>query len=270
MSKFAVTAAVVAVTLVWQGVPAASAQPGLGPRPGHLAGKAGDVSTTRILKLMTRRLDLTADQQQKIGAILDEYRESITGASADRREALKQAREKIARELTPEQKNEAVKMQHALLTGIRGAVKAHASAIRDRARAAGDEVRMRAALASLDLTDEQIGKLKEIEKDVQDRRKAIMDEVKPKLDALKEEAREQIKGVLTPEQQEQLKKRLSEMKGPGEGKGPRPHRGPGRVGPGSRGPRADGHPVRAHLSPSSQHVSVPAGSDGDLLADLFR
>ncbi len=98
---------------------------------------------------------------------------------------------------------------------IGGFLQNHKPELRDRARQAGEEIRLRMALGSLDLSEEQRAKLKELEDRTQQERREIMAEVKPRLDAIRDSVKQTLESTLTDEQKSQLAKRLGDKPRPG-------------------------------------------------------
>ncbi|MBX7247080.1 MAG: hypothetical protein K1X53_16400 [Candidatus Sumerlaeaceae bacterium] len=252
------TAAVLTGAALFTAVPILLAQPG-GPDgrpggpggPGRGKGAPAGVPAERIVEHMSKRLDLTPDQKTSITAILEATRKDMREEVEEARDAMKETREKIQGLLTAEQKEKAMKNVGALAKGAAGFMDAHGPEMRERAERGAEEIKMRVALGTLDLTAEQKEKLKAIHEETRDKVKAIQDEVKPKLDALRKETKEKAEAVLTPEQKEQLEKTLKEMPEPGKdgfrglGRGARGMQG----GPGMGGPNRGGRGQRGFDGP---------------------
>jgi Spy/CpxP family protein refolding chaperone len=172
---------------------------------------AQDISTTRIITMLDRRADLTEEQERQIRGILDETRAEAKALMDELRGKMKASREGILKVLTDEQKQKIGKAAGQLLGGVADFADTHGPALRERLQAAGDEIRMRGALASLELTEEQREKLRAHHEAMRERHEALRKEMGPKIQALREEARKELESILTPEQREQLKERLETM-----------------------------------------------------------
>lgn len=241
MKGFKTLAVMMTISGVWQSASSASAEPGPPPRFERFHGRFGEEGTSRVLEMMSERLDLTADQKEQVAKILSESREAVRAGMQDHRATLEQTRGKIAAVLTQAQKEKAKELRRGVAAGIGGYLDAHGPEMRERAGRAGKEIRLRAALATLKLTDEQRSALKEVAKSTDQRRDEIMEAVKPQMEALHDDAVKRIHEVLTPEQKSELDEKLSKMppgapfggpRGPqhGPGSGGGPHRRPGRGG----------------------------------------
>lgn len=244
------TAAAFALSLSVAGTNPAQARP-VGPKPGHgrLMERLEDRPTTRVVEMMTERLELTREQQEKIGGVLDAAKAELKQHGKEARSILSTTHEQILEVLTPEQRGKAGKMKEALFAGVGGFAKSHAPHLREGLQRAGDEIRIRAALSTLELDDEQRGKLMELQAQIEAKREKIISEVRPQFDALREEANSRIREVLTPDQQAELEQKLDRMpKGPGRDQraGSRHarraeagHPGPDHQTRGERSPRAE-------------------------------
>lgn len=190
-----------------------------GPR-GPMRGPGGfDRPTTAVVEMMAKRLDLTDQQRTRITDILDQTREAVKGPSQELRGIMENTRTSIMNELTDEQKQKVAEGKQDLFQALGGFAMAHRPEMRDRAEAAGEEIRLRLALGSLELQPEQREKLQEIAKEVREKQAAIREELKPKMESMKTELEQKLKDVLTSEQQTELEQKLKE--GPRFGEGPR-------------------------------------------------
>lgn len=210
----------------------------LGRRPMAGGPLGGDRPTTVVLEMLSKRLDLTAEQKEKIAPILEATRDELKKTAEGTKAVLAKTKEQIRAVLTDEQKGKLEKLKENVAGAVGGFARANGAEIRERVHDAGQEIALRTAIGSLDLTDEQRGKLKDLQDEVQQKRDAIQAEVKPKMEELKKEVKSKLEATLTDEQKATLKERMENMKdmGPGRGAG----RGPGgpeghRAGP----PRAD-------------------------------
>jgi Spy/CpxP family protein refolding chaperone len=243
-----------------------------GPRP-FAAGKGpggpggehglrgGDRPTTVVMEMLSKRLDLTDDQKAKIAPILDNTRSELRKTAEGTKAILQKSKEEIQAVLTDEQKGKLEKMKETLGGAVGGYLRANGPEIKERVHDAGQEIALRAALGSLDLTDEQRSKLKDLQSEVEKKREAIQAELKPKMEELKKEVKTKLEATLTDEQKSQLKERIEQMReagpgGRGPGRGPdRNHAGPPRA---DAGPGAEGRP----------HPG-PMANAGDELLGLF-
>jgi Spy/CpxP family protein refolding chaperone len=191
-----------------------------GRGPGLFRGQAGDINTTRIVNMLDRRLDLTDEQEKQIRGILDETKAEMKAQAEEMRGKLRASREGIEKVLTEEQRNKLGKGAGALLRGLNGFAEDQGPAVRDHREAPGAEFRMRAAMAALDLSEEQREKLRAHHEAMRAKHEALRKEMEPKIEALREEAKKELESILTPEQREQLKNRLEQMPG-GPAAGPR-------------------------------------------------
>lgn len=197
------------------------------------AWKLADMPTSAILNMMSRQLDLTSEQRAKAEGILDAARDSLKKHTEEIRKIVGKTRDDIKALLNDEQKSKIDKMKRGIFEGVEGFMATHGAEIRGELKKAGQEIRLRMALSSLDLKPEQREKLKEAAKDVRERTRAIMEKVKPEMEAVRKQAKTCIDDILTPEQREQLEKRLKDMPQMGAKAG----RGP--AGAGKRGMMAD-------------------------------
>ncbi|MCX7717745.1 MAG: hypothetical protein N2111_04980 [Candidatus Sumerlaeaceae bacterium] len=186
--------------------------------PALYRGKAADIHTTRIVNMLDRRLDLTDEQEKQIRGILDETKAELKAQAEEIRGKLQASREGIEKVLTEEQRNKLGKGAMALLAGFKGFAESRGPAVRGRFQADGPEFRMQAAMAALDLTEEQREKLRAHREAMRAKREALRKELEPKIEALREEAKKELESILTPEQREQLKNQLEKMpRGPAAG-----------------------------------------------------
>ena len=195
-------------------------------------GPFGDRPTTAVLEMMSKRLELTQEQQDKIAPILEKTREQLKEQAGDAKDVLKETKEQIGAILNDEQKAKLEKGKDAIAGAFGGYLRAHGPEIREHMQGAGQEIALRAAIGSLDLTEEQRTKLKEMQESVQEKRKAIMEEVKPRMEAIEKEVKASMEQILTADQLEQLKEKKADMEKfrkdrPGRGPGHGPGRGPG-------------------------------------------
>jgi Spy/CpxP family protein refolding chaperone len=165
--------------------------------------------------MMMKELNLTADQQQQLKANRDSYQkqwlelnknENITvKESRDKKDALrKEQKEKMAAILTPEQKNKLEQLKKD----------------REVKREAMAAKRLDKMKTKLNLSDDQVAKIKSGSEAIHAKAKAIREddklsrtEKKEKLMALKAETQTNLKSILTPEQIskiEELKKNRME------------------------------------------------------------
>lgn len=197
--------------------------PGAGRGAGRGRGPAAgmrDMPTSKIVEMMSKRLDLTDEQKTKATEIIESTRAQLKDNVGDVRSCLEKSREAIAGILTPEQKEKMAKLKGGMMEAAGSFAQAHGQEIKQGMQQAGEEIRLRMALNTLTLTDEQKTKLKEAGDKFNEQRKAIMSEVQPKLDALRTETKTAIDSILTPEQKTQLEQRVKDMPKPGaEGRG---------------------------------------------------
>jgi Spy/CpxP family protein refolding chaperone len=170
----------------------------------------GDVPTTRIVEMMSKRLDLSAEQKEQVTAILGKSRAEIAESVDGMKSVAGKTREELKAVLTDEQKAKVEKLKENAKAGVGGFMRERGPAMREGMKAASEEMRLRMVLKSLDLSDEQQGKLKEVESELHEKAKAIQEEVKPKIEALHKEAKEKVNGILTDEQRGELEKRMKE------------------------------------------------------------
>lgn len=226
-----------------------------GGGPGGGGPMGGDRPTTVVLQMLSKHLDLTDEQKEKIKPILESTREELRKSAEGAKSALQKSKDEIKAVLTDEQKGKLEKMKENIGGAVGGFMRANGPEIRERVQDAGQEIALRMALGSLDLTDEQRGKLKSLQDDVKQKREAIEAEMKPKMEELKKEVKSKLEATLTDEQKTQLKERIEQMREAGPG------RGPGKDGPEGRHrpapPRADNeqrenHEPVAQLGPELQ------------------
>lgn len=197
----------------------------------------GDRPTTAVLAMLSKQLELTDEQKEKITPILENTRAELRKSAEGAKSALQKSKDEIKAVLSDEQKGKLEKMKENIGGAIGGFMRANGPEIRERVQDAGQEIALRAALGSLDLTDEQRGKLKELQDDVKQRREAIEAEMKPKMEELKKEVKTKLEATLTDEQKSQLKERIEKMREAGPGRGPGKDGSESRHRPGP--PRAD-------------------------------
>lgn len=218
--RITILAAVVSLGLATS----ALADPGKdGPRrgPGKHGG-FGDRPTTAVLEMMTKKLDLTEEQRNKIAPILENAKSQLKEQVGEAKDVFAETKEQIGAVLTDEQKAKFEKGKQAFVGAVGGYVRAHGPEIRERVQGAGKEIALRAALGSLELTEEQRTKLKDLQESVQEKRQAIMEEMKPRFEAIDKHVKDTLESTLTPAQLEQLKEKQADMKefrkrGPGPG-----------------------------------------------------
>ncbi len=206
-------------------------------------GQHRDVPTTRIVQRMKEVLALTPEQEKKVHEILEKAKSELGESVGSVRELGEKTREKLREILTEEQRIKLDKLrQNAREVGAE-MVQERGPQLRQGVERMAEEGRMRLALRSLNLTEEQRQQIEEVQKATRAKIQAIQEEVKPKIEAAREEAKKKIEEILTPEQREQLKKELEKAPlkawkaAPGPGKqmpgkefrpndmqGPRPHR----------------------------------------------
>jgi len=179
-------------------------------------GRMADMPTSRILNMMTRQLDLTADQRAKVEGILEPVRADIKKNAEAIRKDVAKARDDVKALLTEEQKAKIGGMKQGLFEGMAGFMAAHGPEIRGELKKIGEGIRLRVAMQSLDLKPEQREKLKAAANTLNTRTREIMAKVKPELEAARAQAKSQMEEILTPEQRDQLEKRLQEMPSPGK------------------------------------------------------
>ncbi|MCX7626072.1 MAG: hypothetical protein N2Z21_07670 [Candidatus Sumerlaeaceae bacterium] len=226
-----------------------------GPRGGWGA-RRGDVPTTRILQRMTEFLQLTPDQQSKVKDILDKAKAELGESVGSLRELGEKTRERLREVLTEEQRAKLDKLRSDARDTAGRMAQDYAPQIREGVERFGQEARLRMALRSLSLTEEQRKQIDEIEKQTREKIKAIQDEVRPKIEAAREEAKKKIDDVLTPEQREQLREQLQKIPATAPQGGNDPAAGPG----GQRPRLPKGRPV---MGPP-QSLLAPLPSDARL------
>lgn len=200
----------------------AQPDPGRGFRGGPGGGfgmHRADIPTTRIVEILTDKLQLTDEQKPKVAQIIDETKAEMRAQAGAIRSTLEKARDKMAAVLNEDQEQKLQQMKEGLFSGLSGFAAAHGPEIREEVQAAGEEIRLRMALGSLNLSEDQKTKLKDVEKQLRDKTKAIHDEVAPKMEAARKEAKDKIDTILTPEQREQVQKRMKEMPRMGHDRG---------------------------------------------------
>ncbi|MGI8905366.1 MAG: hypothetical protein ACR2IE_02620 [Candidatus Sumerlaeaceae bacterium] len=233
-AAFALTVAVTVTAGPGPGPGGADRQ--FGRRTGPLA---GDRPTTAMLEMLSNRLDLTDEQKEKIAPILENTRKELRKTAEGTKAVLEKSKEDIAAVLNAEQKGKLKKVKENIGGAVGGFARQHGPEIRERIHDAGQEIALRAALGSLDdLTDEQRGKLKELQERVNKQREAIQAELKPKMEELKKQVKAELDSTLTDEQKATLKERMEKMKDAGTGRGP--GRGPGGPHRPGAGRRVDG------------------------------
>jgi Spy/CpxP family protein refolding chaperone len=192
------------------------------------------------LRQIVEALNLTPDQRTKTDAILDKAQEQMTGlrdmdpqSRADKvREVVGGATEQIAAELTPDQrsqfKSRVDEMRSTVASGVRGQ-------ILDR---------VRSAIGSMDLTDDQKAKITSLLDDTSKKLGESAAQGQPPREAM-QALREQLAQILTPEQLQTLRDKMQQDGGGGGAAR--------RLGLNSRGKAADSTPAAA------QPTTKPAG-----------
>jgi len=187
------------------------------PRPGghgFFGREMGDRPTTAVLEMMTKRLELTKEQQEKIAPILERTRSEIRETAEGTKAILEKTREEVGAVLNEEQKQKIGKAREDVKGAVGGFLKSHGPEIREGVKGAGDEIRLRIALRSLDLTDEQKAKLGELQESIEEKREAAMAEMRKQQEQIREEAKKVVDETLTDAQKAELKKKLADMPGP--------------------------------------------------------
>ena len=227
-------------------------RPGAGERRQRLAEKFGgadrEQGTSQALNILTKQLELNEMQRAKISGILAETREGLKGQGKEMRSLLVEAHDKIAAELTPEQKPKLDKMKERMAQAAAKFREERGPELKERlqkgqGRPDGDrgprpdmappkepENRLLGALQELDnVTPEQKEQLAKIGKEMRDKTEALRAEMRPKMEALQRESRGQLRNVLTEDQLKQLHDKLGGK--PGEA-------------PASKGPDAAANPAK--------------------------
>lgn len=226
-----------------------------GPRAG-LGLRRGDVPTTRILQRMTEFLALTPEQQAKVRDILEKAKSELGESVGSLRELGEKTRERLREVLTEEQRAKLDKLRGEARETAGRMAQDYGPQVREGIERLGQEARLRMALRSLNLTEEQRKQIDAIEKESREKIKAIQEEVRPKIQAAREEAKKKIDNVLTPEQREQLREQLQKM--------------PADMPPAGRGPEAAPNAERRRQPKDRpamrppQSFLCPRGDDGRL------
>lgn len=216
MKHFNVIAAAATFTLIFGGTAPAGAEDRQrgGFRQGHrFAHKAlgGDRSTSTILEGLARRLDLTEQQKAQIAPILEDTRAEMRRTMEGTHAVLEKAKEEIAAVLNPEQKEKIKDMKENFAGAIGGFLKDRGPELRERAQNAGDEMRLRFALGSMELTEQQREKLKELQDRTRAEREAVMAEVQPRIEQIRENVKQELNSILTEEQRSELDQKMEQM-----------------------------------------------------------
>jgi Spy/CpxP family protein refolding chaperone len=207
------------------------------------AAGVGPAGVVEHLRQIVEGLNLTPDQRTKTDAILDKAQEQMTGlrgqlrdmdpqARADKlREVIGGAAQQIAAELTPEQKTQfqsrVDEMRSTAASGARGQ-------LLDR---------VRSAIGSMDLTDDQKAKVTSLLDDTSKKVGEAVAQGQPPRDAM-QALREQLTQILTPDQLQTLREKMQQ-----DGGGAR------RLGLNNRAKAADASPA--------QPATKPAAGGGD-------
>ena len=184
------------------------------PRGGH--GPFGDRPTSVVLEIMTKRLELTEAQREKIAPILNEAKEKIKKSVEESKDALESTKQQISAELTEAQKTKLEEGKGILAGAMGGYLRDHGPELRQRVEGAGKEIGLRAALGALELTEEQREKLKELQERAQEKRETLMQEMKPKFEEIEKDVKDTLAATLTPEQLEKLKAQRANLPGAGK------------------------------------------------------
>lgn len=216
----------------WSRKPAAAEARTSGPRAWRAGPKAefgqrrGDIPTTRILERMTKLLALTPEQQAKVKDILEKAKSELGESVGSLRELGDKTRERLREVLTEEQRAKLDKLRGDARETAGRMAQNYGPQIREGLERLGQEARLRMALRSLNLTNEQRQQIDAIEKETREKIKAIQEEVRPKIEAAREEAKKKVENVLTPEQREQLREQLQKMPAVSPPAGHGPEAGP--------------------------------------------
>ncbi len=260
MKRILITAAIAtAASLALAAPPDGPQRPGRGPggpRMGFFQPpNMGNLESSPVLARMTKRLDLTAEQQEKVKTILDQTREELKKSAEEARAIVDKSHEGIQALLTDAQKAKAQEGRERVRERIGEFAAERGPQIRERVREGlenmGEAMKIRRALGELDLSDEQKTKLREVEKDAAEKVKAIHESVQPKIEELKKDVRAKIDAVLTEAQRAELKKELEKI-----GDNP-PFQGM------RGGDRGAGRPGRGFFGPGGP-LGLEGGPDGPL------
>jgi Spy/CpxP family protein refolding chaperone len=227
-----------------------------------------DGATTKVLERLSQKLDLTDEQKVKIAAILAATGEELKGEAGNAKDVLQKSREEIAAVLNDEQKKKLGEMKQNVREGVGGFAKAHGPQMKEHMQSAGEEMRLRTALSSLELSDEQREKLRAVQQEVMEKRREIHEAIRPKIEALQKEAKEKVTSVLTDDQKAQLEKKMLEMPKPDESG--RRFRGPEGKAPDGTGTHGDAGSDSPFGGPQKEGHAGFAGGGDALLMELFR
>jgi Spy/CpxP family protein refolding chaperone len=204
----------------------------------------GPAAIVEHLRQIVEELNLTPDQRSKTDAILDKAQEQMTGlrgqlrdmdpqARADKlREVIGGATQQIAAELTPEQKAQFQSRVDEARSAVAGGARGQ---LLDR---------VRSAIGSVNLTDDQKTKITSLLDDTSKKLGEAAAQGQPPREAM-QALREQLSQILTPEQLQTLRDKMQQ-----DGGGAR------RLGLNNRGKAADSSPAVA------QPATKPAAAAG--------
>jgi len=188
---------------------------------------------------MTNYLELKPEQQSKIRDILESAKAELGESISSIREFGEKTRERIREVLTEEQRAKLDRLRDNARGTGKEMLQSYGPQMREGAKRTGEEARLRFALRSLNLTDEQRQRIEAVQKETAQKIKSITDEVRPKIQAARDDAKKKIDEILTPEQRAQLRLQLEKMPPvPQKGAGGKAARKPAAGGP--DGPPAGG------------------------------
>lgn len=208
--------------------PVAGAEPPRrGPRGGGPPGP--------VMERLAEKLELTDEQREKMKAVLEETRAELRESAGDAASKVREVRERVRGELTEEQRAKLDGVRKEAGERVRGLVQQHGPRLERRVGYLQGDMAYLRSVRTLDLTDEQHEKLKELRTETAARLESLRADHEKQVDSVRAETKAKIEALLTTEQKNQLEKAIEDAPEP---RGPRP--GPRGERGGPRGPWGGG------------------------------
>jgi Spy/CpxP family protein refolding chaperone len=228
--RFTIPALAIGAAIMATSPAPVAAEPDPASRPNHSQPKgplarilASDQAPEALVNAMARRLELTDEQKAKILPIIETARKDLRDTKDGIRTVLEATSEKVNAILTPEQREKAERNRQEMGERIRNRIADGSHRLGGPGGPDGfgrpdGPMHLLPALRGLNLSDDQTSRVRELMKAHAEKRRAIAEESRNKMEALNRSTREQVEALLTTEQRDRLREKLEKLPKPGDRK----------------------------------------------------